>query len=242
MRCTGASTVKIVVHEQLQNLLVHKGVVMAEKGTCQLWGPVCLLAICSSDAVLVDPVIVGLTDLPGITLLLCITHGSKVTLRKGTFASCGVTTIGIYNTDTSVLVDQCSVQGNSGDAGAGIFHDEGTLRVQSSTFKQNKVPSTSSDHAGGAIYVADGTVAIVDSSFHSNEAYNGGAVAAVKRAAVSIQGSRFTANRASWSGGALHAEGNAKFDILPAAKQGPGVWMRVTGAFGLSRGAHIWDP
>jgi predicted outer membrane repeat protein len=120
----------------------------------------------------------------------------------------------------------CSVQGNSNDGGQGgtIYFADGTLWVQSSTFKGNAA-SEGDQQNGGALSDASGAATIIDSTFHSNAAHSGGAVAASGEATISIQGSRFVANKASWSGGAVYAEGSAQIDILPAAKQGPGMWV-----------------
>jgi hypothetical protein len=78
---------------------------------------------------------------------------------------------------------------------------------------------------GGMSVVGTAKATIVDSNFHSNAVTgavkgNGGAVAAIDNATVSIRGSQFVGNNARWCGGAISAEGNAQIDILPSAKSG----------------------
>lgn len=226
LACTGG-TITAQLHQELDNTLgpdtALKGVQRAAEGDCGDINWNCLLTICGSEAVFVNPSItaVSMAD-ASLAALVCVTGGSRVTFRKGTFASCRTPPLGIYDNDTSVLVDQCSAQGNTGDsAGAAILLDEGTLRVQSSTFKGNAA-SVSSQRHGGAIYAANGHLAVVDTTFNSNEAYSGGAIAAEGDTRLSIRGSQFTANRAGWSGAALYAAGSAQVDILQAAEQAPG--------------------
>jgi hypothetical protein len=223
LSCTGAGSVTVTVHKQLQQVLMLKGVKIADKGTCQLkpGGDPCLLLLCRSDAVFIEPVITGVKYVGGVWRALCLASSSKVTLRKGRFTSCGMPPIGIVGYETSVLVDQCSVQGNSPESGgAGMYIEDATVRVQSSTFKGN-LAGVATKHNGGAISAAlAAKLTIVDSTFHSNEAYNGGAVIAIENATVSIQGSQFVGNMANWSGAAVYAESNARVDILPPTKPG----------------------
>jgi predicted outer membrane repeat protein len=227
LSCTGAGSVEVAVHQQLKKVLVLKGATIAKKGTCQLSASPCLLLLCRSDAEFVKPVITGVKFAANIWGILCFFDGTKVTLRNGQFTSCGLSVLSIIGDKTSALIDQCSFQGNTGDGyGVGIYFDAGTMRVQSSTFTGNAA-SMASSQIGGAIYLQHGVTTIVDSNFHSNSASYGGAVAAVGDATVSIQGSRFVGNRAGWSGAAIYADGNAQVDILPAAKQGPGMKVAV---------------
>jgi predicted outer membrane repeat protein len=235
LSCTGAGSITVEVHQQLQDVFVQKGVKLAEEGACQVDGDQCLLNLCDSDAVFNNPIIKEVKPLPDTWGVLCLHSASKVTLRKGRFVSNGIPIIGSFSDDVSVLIDQCTLQGNSDDGGKGgaIYFADGSLRVQWSTFKGNAASEADIEN-GGAVSLAGGNATIIDSTFYSNAASSGGAVAASGEATISIQGSQFVANRASWSGGALYAEGTAQIDILPAAKQGPGVWLGA-GAVRLSR-------
>mgnify|MGYP001807433552 FL=1 len=224
--CTGSGTVTVAVHQQLQDVLVHKGVktVSGEK-SCELQGDPCLLLLCGSDAEFIRPVINGVQSVDGIWGVLCFDMGSKITLRKGQFTSCGMPIVGIFDYQASALVDQCTFQGNSGDRhGAGPVFDGATLLVKSSTFKGN-VAVVANDNNGGAMYLIHGSTTIVDSIFHSNEATNGGALFLAGSATVSIQGSQFVRNTAGSFGAAIYAWDEAKVDILPVPKQAPGMWV-----------------
>jgi hypothetical protein len=231
MSCTGAGSVTVAVQQQLQDVLVLKGVKTAEKGTCQLKGDPCLLLLCRSDVEFISPVINGIKSMRGVGGVLCFDFGSKITMRKGRFTSNGMPTIGIFGPGTSVLVDECSVEGNraaNGHGGGIKMVDADTLRVQSSTFKANSASVTNSKD-GGALYLASGATTIVDSIFQSNQATNGGAIFLIGKPTVSIQGSQFVGNMAGSNGAAISAEGTAQVDILPAATEAPGMYVGTGG-------------
>lgn len=232
LSCKGPGTVTVAVHQQLKEVLVLKGVEKysaARKFNCALQGDPCLLLLCSSDAEFITPFIHGVKPVRGIFGVLCFDEVSKITLRKGRFTSSGMPNVGIFGYQTSVLVDECTFQGNSAKRhGAGLLMDGGTLRVQSSTFKGNTAVVADNSN-GGALWLRSGSTTIFNSTFHSNEANNGGAIFITDRAMVSIQGSQFFCNKAGSNGAAIFAEGTTQVDILPAAMQTPGKWVRRAG-------------
>jgi predicted outer membrane repeat protein len=127
----------------------------------------------------------------------------------------------IHSNGTSVLVDQCTIQGNTNTNGtfsSAVRIDDAHLTILSSTVAANTAAGTSS----GAI-TASGTaqINIQGSSFVKNTAANGAAMHIRDQVVVTIQGSRFEANNATVRGGAILATNQAQVKLLPG-KAGTG--------------------
>ncbi len=86
---------------------------------------------------------------------------------------------GVYNTNSSPMVTNCTFSGNTANFGGGMCNNSSSPTVAGSTFMANSTPIVVS-HAGGAIFSGWGSHAtITDSAFHDNEAWHGGALANV---------------------------------------------------------------
>jgi len=231
LSCTGGS-VKARIHGLFQDIWgpsnsTLKGVTTsgfdAEAAGC-VPNSACLITICGqSNAVFQSPSIEGVIchgDMLQLATFLCISGGSTITIRQGTFSSNDLTPLAIYFAPTSVLVDKCTIQGNNlsrlnvepNSWSGGIFLHNATLRVQSSTLSGN---IASGEFDGAITATAGARLTIIGSRFVSNTARFGGAIFAMDQAHLSIWSSRFESNEASVSGGAIYAM-NAAMEVLPS--------------------------
>jgi len=227
LSCTGGS-VKARIHELFQDTWkpsTLKGVTTsgfdAEAAGCV---PVdgCLITICGkSNAVFQAPAVTSLTsndDMMKLTALLCISGGSTITIRQGTFSSNDNTPVAIYDTATSVLLDKCTFKENDvsvrGDANlsGGIFLQKATVRVQFSTLSGN----VASGNDGSTITaITEARLSIIGSRFVSNKATYGGAILAMEQGHAVIQDSLFESNEAFNNGGAIYLK-NGSLEVLPS--------------------------
>lgn len=232
LSCTGG-TVTAQAHKVLQQLwgskLPKKGVVWTDDKECRPADTGCLITKCGqSDALFVNTQVTAVKTAPGAPreqgdTALCISQGSKVTLRNCAFTSSSITPLAAYDSDTSVLLDGCSVSNNKMDPPrlpSGVYLEDGSILVRSSKFLQNKAY----DLLGSTITAkGDGRIAIVDSTFTGNQGWFGGALYVLGNAQAIIQGSHFEANMAR-SGGAICANNQARsgsrVGILPGEHQG----------------------
>lgn len=228
LSCTGG-TIKVAPHKELQNYWGQNkalpGVVW-ESGSDCVTNTECLLTVCDrSNAVFNAASVTSLkggSGKPAWRLAVCVTTGSTVTFRKSSFTIIqGATPLAIHSNTTSVLVEQCTIQGNSGALyySSAIRVDNAHVAVLSSTVADNNASGTPS---GPITAAATAQINIQRSSFYRNAAANGGAVHAKERAMVTIQGSRFEGNSASARGGAIYATDQSQVQVL-ANRLGEGV-------------------
>jgi predicted outer membrane repeat protein len=144
---------------------------------------------------------------------------SNVTFRNNINTGCG----GAVWTNSKLLVVDSSFESNVAEFGGGAIctgtFGTADLRIERSTFFNNRSLSTTLGY-GGAIYVGDGSrVTMLDSAFFGNTAFDGGALYVRPGAQVALIGSpqstifatkmQFNANTARESGGAIMNLGGA---------------------------------
>lgn len=186
-------TVTVKPHKLLQDFwgkqaTSFQGVNVTEDAACQP-DTGCILSLCGTRAVFERPIITGyrpsLKDATNLHLIsvLCIARGSNVTIKQGMFSSCHLTPLAVYDPDTNVELDRCMVEGiTAADDGAGMFVQGATVRIRSSTFKDNVA-----DADGGAIAIWDHAhVTIIGSQFYNNTANWGGALDIASQSRVEI--------------------------------------------------------
>lgn len=110
-------------------------------------------------------------------------------------------------------IEHCLFAGNEATRGGAIFND-GNLRVVNSRFEKNKATN-----AGGAAILnfPSTQLRLVDSHLEGNTAAVGGAIQCWTGADLSIKGTQFKNNKASWGGGAI-SDYSFKFDQLFGTK------------------------
>jgi predicted outer membrane repeat protein len=236
LSCTGG-TITVAAHKELQNYWGQNkalpGVAWNDGDDC-VTNKGCLLTICGkSNAVFEAATVTSLKADSGEAawrLPVCVTKGSTVTFRRSSFTmNKDVAPLLIHSNGTSVLVDQCTIQGNTntnGSFSSAVSIKDAHLTILSSTVAANTAAGTSS----GAI-TATGTaqINIQGSSFMKNTAANGAAMHVRDQVVVTIQGSRFEANNATVRGGAILATNQAQVKVLPGkAGTGECLWVRVT--------------
>lgn len=189
----------------------------------------CLLSICGQSNAVFNAA--SVTSLKGGSgeqawrLAVCVNKRSQLTFRKSSFTmNQDVQPLTIHSNSTSVLVDQCTIQGNNitGWPYSSAVHVRAATRltVLSSTVAANTATGT----GVGAITAFDtAEINIHGTSFYRNAAANGAAIHAKEQAMVTIQGSRFEGNNATARGGAIYATDQAQVKVLPVTlRNSPG--------------------
>jgi predicted outer membrane repeat protein len=191
----------------------------------------CLLSICGgSGATFVNTRITAVawpTPLDGsqrsAAAALCISQGSRVTLRNCTFRESSIPPLLVYGNTTSVLLDQCNISNNnitgrSLDVGLTSWNDKRGPVLRSRNFIQDVAQGLSTVGVNG------GLVAIQGSTFKGNNGTLGCALHVSNTARVFIQSSLFEGNTAI-SGGAVYAMEHAKV-VISSGEQW-GVWQAL---------------
>ena len=123
----------------------------------------------------------------------------------------------ICNWGGDMSIEQCLFENNEADHSGGALANDGSLQVVDSRFEKNKATI-----AGGAILnlkpsLERGRLRLVDSHLEGNTAPLGGAIQNWGDADLSIEGTQFKNNKASWGGGAI-SDYSFKFDQLFGTK------------------------
>lgn len=231
LSCTGG-TVTARAHKVLKQFwgpkLPKQGVVWTEDEECRPATTGCLLTICNkSDAVLFNAKITSVQTAPGAPRdqgdkALCISNGSRVTLRNCTFSSSTIQSLATYDNTTSVLLDQCSITNNNMIAErvpSGVFVEDAAIVVRSSVFANNKAQKILGSTIAARGYAR---VSILDSAFLGNTGFCGAALHALGNAQAAIQGGRFEANTAR-IGGAICTADQAVVNISPGEQPDAGI-------------------
>ncbi len=117
---------------------------------------------------------------------------------------------GMYNSECSVIVRNCTFTGNTAQDGAGSAMLLGASAIiEGCAFAGNTADSPfGNGGSGGGLYVGGmSSVSVSDSVFDDNEAGNGAGIGLSPGGELSVAGSTFTNNLASGTGGGLRLSG-----------------------------------
>ncbi|MFT4197792.1 MAG: autotransporter-associated beta strand repeat-containing protein [Pseudoxanthomonas sp.] len=106
----------------------------------------------------------------------------------------------IYNYDTITSITDSTFSSNTASYGGAIYNYDTIDSITGSSFSGN-----TATYSGGAIYNGGAITSIEDSAFSSNSASYGGAI--LNTGTLSISGSDFTDNTATYYGGAIYNTG-----------------------------------
>lgn len=202
LSCTGG-TITAAAHDELLQFWGTKrptqGVVWKshEAGACAP-GSGCLLSICGGSATFLGSTASGVQTNEA-SVLVCVGNSARLTFRNGNFTVNNLTPLAILHPKAHVLVVHGNFQGNimteaEANLAGAIVVNNGTLVVQSSTFLGNKA---SGRQTGALTVEGQGIVTINESRFGANRAKFGGAVHATDQAHVTVHGGTFEGNTAS---------------------------------------------
>jgi len=128
-------------------------------------------------------------------------YNSPLTMTGGTFDgnSAGNVGGGLYHGFDTANVSGTTFTNNSAAAGGGIYNEGGGLTLTGATFDGNS--ATSGDGGGLFNYSASSTVVMTSCTFTDNTAAQSGGGMRNIWSSVSVSGSTFTDNQASYGGG-----------------------------------------
>lgn len=236
LSCTGG-TITVAAHKVLQDYWGPNKTLPGVKwgdANCRIAGlQGCLLAVCGASNAVFDAAtitaLVGEGTIPGWFMAVCVSNQSTATFRNSSFTFNNKTTpifIGARQPGTSVLLEQCTIHGNTftttgknNSLSAGIAVLGANVDIFSSTISANTV-SGDAYGSGALTILAMAQVRIHGTQFSKNAASDGAAIHADFSATVDIQSSLFADNRAnaisSGRGGAVFATGQAQVKVLPS--------------------------
>jgi parallel beta-helix repeat protein len=135
-------------------------------------------------------------SLTGTTL-----EGFTITHTEGSAGS------GVYIVNSNLTINECTISGNTGITGAGIYN-RGTLTITLSTISGN----TATDCGGGGIYNSVGRITITLSTISGNTANYGGGIDSYA-GTLDITSSTISGNDVTFQGGGIYLEGTATITI-----------------------------
>lgn len=119
-----------------------------------------------------------------------------------------------YKHGSNTQIENCTFEGNSADAGGGVYHLKSSITFEKCIFRDNQAAAPGSI-GGGAIAGeynnsdTGGLIYIINCLFDGNSAGNWGGAVATSHVFPQIQNSTFYGNSADISGGAYHGNLNA---------------------------------
>jgi hypothetical protein len=117
----------------------------------------------------------------------------------------------------SLTLNNCTVSGNSGMNGGGVYVLQGTtatVSITGSTIANNVAAGTGGSQGGGIDIVGHGPVTITNSTIANNSAPFGGGIALfLGNANLAITNSTLSGNSAGTGGGAVYFNGTGAFSI-----------------------------
>ena len=108
---------------------------------------------------------------------------------------------GMYNSQSSPTVTNCTFSGNQANYGGGMFNEYSSPTVTDCNFTGN-----SAEMEGGGMYNYDNSSPMVTNcSFNGNEAtYNGGGMLNIAGSSPTLADCTFISNTANWDGGGMY--------------------------------------
>jgi predicted outer membrane repeat protein len=114
---------------------------------------------------------------------------------------------GIYIGSGNLIVDNCTISGNTADDNGGGIYNSGTLTITRSTISDNTAEwiDGSQYSTGGGIDTSNGsTLTITGSTIFGNSADWGGGIINSPYSTLTITGSTIFGNSADWGGGGIY--------------------------------------
>ena len=150
-----------------------------------------------------------LTEAPAAALMMIAADAPLVVLSGLTLQNSSMAPA--ISVAGELRVEACQFDGNA--ASAIVIVRGGRAHVQDSRFVANGADADRGDGVGSAIHVEDGHLTIEGSVFEANSGREGGALHVTGASVVSVSHSVFQRNRASGSGGAVHAASYARVSL-----------------------------